>query len=69
MDSADPIVLAHAQALLRSSAPLVDYINADARDTPKILDAAARTLDFGFYEAQDHADRDPALHSRRGQPA
>jgi len=42
----DPIVGAHAQALLGSATPLVDYITADARDTREILDAAARTLDF-----------------------
>jgi hypothetical protein len=43
----DPIVLAHAQALL-TSAPQgrCDYIEADARDPGKILDAAAATLDF-----------------------
>jgi hypothetical protein len=43
----DPIVLAHARALLTSTDEGVTaYINADLRDTQKILDAAARTLDF-----------------------
>jgi len=42
----DPIVLAHARALLRSSSGSTDYIDADARDTGKILTAAAETLDF-----------------------
>ncbi len=43
----DPIVLAHARALLTSDpAGATDYIDADARDTRTILDQAARTLDF-----------------------
>jgi hypothetical protein len=44
----DPIVLAHARALL-TSAPegACDYIDADLRDTDKVLDQAAETLDFG----------------------
>jgi hypothetical protein len=43
----DPIVLAHARALL-TSAPqgATDYIHADLREPDKILRAAARTLDF-----------------------
>jgi hypothetical protein len=43
----DPTVLAHARALLTSGPQgVTDYIDADLRDTGKILDAAARTLDF-----------------------
>jgi hypothetical protein len=43
----DPIVLAHARALLTSSPQGdTDYIDADLRDTETILDRAARTLDF-----------------------
>jgi hypothetical protein len=43
----DPIVLAHARALLTSDPRgATDYIDAGARDIGKILDAAARTLDF-----------------------
>ena len=43
----DPTVLAHARALLTSGpAGVTDYIDADLRDTGKILDIAARTLDF-----------------------
>ena len=43
----DPIVLAHAEALLKSSKPgVTDYIDADLRDPAKILREAARTLDF-----------------------
>jgi len=42
----DPIVLTHARALLRSSTGATDYIDADARDTGKILAATAATLDF-----------------------
>jgi len=43
----DPIVLAHARALLTSDPPgAVDYIDADLRNTGAILAQAARTLDF-----------------------
>ena len=43
----DPIVLAHARALLiGSEAGTTEYIDADVRDTEKILDRASRLLDF-----------------------
>jgi S-adenosyl methyltransferase len=43
----DPTVLAHARALLTSGpAGVTDYIDADLRDTGKILDFATNTLDF-----------------------
>jgi SAM-dependent methyltransferase len=42
----DPMVLAHARALLKSVTAPTAYIDADARDTAKILAEAARTLDF-----------------------
>ncbi|MFI0355287.1 SAM-dependent methyltransferase [Actinomadura sp. 9N407] len=43
----DPLVLAHARALLTSTpAGATDYIDADLRDPAKILAEAARTLDF-----------------------
>jgi hypothetical protein len=43
----DPIVLAHARALLTSSPQgATDYIDADVRETDTILQEAARTLDF-----------------------
>ena len=43
----DPIVLSHARALLSSSPEgACDYVDADLRDTKRILDQAARTLDF-----------------------
>jgi SAM-dependent methyltransferase len=43
----DPIVLAHARALLDSSDQgATEYIDADLRDTDKILTLAARLLDF-----------------------
>jgi hypothetical protein len=43
----DPIVLSHARALLTSHpAGATDYLDADLRDPQKILDAAARLLDF-----------------------
>jgi S-adenosyl methyltransferase len=44
----DPIVLAHARALLTSGgAGATDYIHADLRDTATILGRAAQLLDFG----------------------
>src|SRR3989440_7388156 len=43
----DPLVLVHARALLTSSPQgATDYIDADVRDTDRILAEAARTLDF-----------------------
>jgi S-adenosyl methyltransferase len=43
----DPLVLAHARALLTSSADGVTaYLDADLRDTDTILEHAAKTLDF-----------------------
>ena len=43
----DPIVLAHARALLDSSeSGATEYIDADLRDTGKILSQAAELLDF-----------------------
>jgi len=43
----DPVVLAHARALLTShEAGATKYIDADLRDTETILDQAARLLDF-----------------------
>jgi hypothetical protein len=43
----DPIVLAHARALLTShEAGATEYIDADLRDTGSILSQAARLLDF-----------------------
>jgi hypothetical protein len=44
----DPIVLAHARALLTSSSEgATAYIDADVRDTGKVLQKAADILDFG----------------------
>lgn len=43
----DPIVLAHARALLKGTREgIVTYVDADLRDTDKILEQAAATLDF-----------------------
>jgi len=42
----DPIVLAHARALLTSASGRTAYIDADLRDTAAILAQAAETLDF-----------------------
>lgn len=44
----DPVVLAHARALLTSSPEgAADYVDADLRDAQTILQEAERTLDFG----------------------
>ncbi|MFD5130538.1 SAM-dependent methyltransferase [Streptomyces olindensis] len=43
----DPVVLAHARALLTSGPEgCTDYIDADLRDPARILEQAAKTLDF-----------------------
>ena len=43
----DPLVLVHARALLTSSPEgVTDYIDADGRDSARVLAEAARTLDF-----------------------
>jgi hypothetical protein len=43
----DPLVLTHARALLTGTdAGATDYVDADARDSTAILDAARHTLDF-----------------------
>lgn len=43
----DPIVLGHARALLASTPEgVTDYIEADARETEKIVASAGSTLDF-----------------------
>ncbi|MFE0525490.1 SAM-dependent methyltransferase [Streptomyces sp. NPDC058954] len=44
----DPVVLAHARALLTSSPEgRTDYVDADLRRPEEILEQAAKTLDFG----------------------
>ncbi|MEV2246605.1 SAM-dependent methyltransferase [Streptomyces sp. NPDC049970] len=44
----DPIVLAHAEALLKGTEEgAIDYVQADARDVDSILERAGKTLDFG----------------------
>jgi SAM-dependent methyltransferase len=43
----DPVVLAHARALLTSGPHgVTSYLDADLRDTERVLTAAAETLDF-----------------------
>jgi hypothetical protein len=43
----DPVVLAHARALLTSTPEgVTDYVDSDLRDVPKVLAGAAQTLDF-----------------------
>ncbi len=42
----DPIVLAHARALLTSATGITAYLDADVRDPAAILRGAAGTLDF-----------------------
>ena len=61
----DPLVLAHARALLTSTAEgACDYIDGDLRDPEAIMAEAARTLDFGQPVAPDAAG-DLAPHPRR----
>jgi SAM-dependent methyltransferase len=43
----DPIVLAHARALLTSVTGTTAYLDADVRDPKAIVAGAAETLDFG----------------------
>jgi SAM-dependent methyltransferase len=43
----DPMVLTHARALLTSVTAPTAYVDADARDTAKILGEAEQTLDLG----------------------
>ena len=44
----DPLVLAHARALLTSTAEgATDYIDADMRDQKSIIERARETIDFG----------------------
>jgi trans-aconitate methyltransferase len=63
----DPIVLAHARALLASSpAGSTSYVDADVRDTSGVLEQAAAVLDFSapvavilvsvLHMIQDHDD-------------
>jgi hypothetical protein len=42
----DPVVLAHARALLTSTQGVAAYVDADLHDPERILAAAPRTLDF-----------------------
>lgn len=42
----DPIVLAHAHALLTGTPGTIDYLHADLRDVEGILSRASATLDF-----------------------
>jgi len=42
----DPVVLAHARALLTSTKAVTAYVDADLHDPDEILAAAGRTLDF-----------------------
>jgi O-methyltransferase involved in polyketide biosynthesis len=70
----DPVVIAHAQALLTSSPQgKTDYLHADLRDTGAILAGAAQTLDFrqpvavllmGVLHFIPDADRPHALVAR-----
>jgi len=43
----DPVVIAHARALLAGEPGTTDYVRADLRDPAEIVREAARTLDFG----------------------
>jgi S-adenosyl methyltransferase len=67
-------VLAHARALLTSGPTgVTDYIDADLRDTGKILQAAARTLDFSqpvaiMLMAIGAGGQEPCRAVGRGRP-
>jgi hypothetical protein len=58
----DPVVLAHARALLVShEAGAINYVDADLRDTGKILAEASQLLDVGpagSYLAPTHMGSD-----------
>jgi hypothetical protein len=44
----DPVVLAHARALLTSTSQgVTNYVDSDLRDVTKVLTGASETLDFG----------------------
>ena len=61
----DPIVLAHARALLTSTPEgVTDYVDADLRDTGQVLAQAARTLDLSQPVGRD-AHRRAASHPGR----
>jgi hypothetical protein len=61
----DPIVLAHARALLTSDPRgATAYLDADLRETRPILDQARQTLDFGQPDRR-HAAGHPAVRPRR----
>jgi len=61
----DPIVLAHARALLTSSPQgATAYLDADLRDTPAILAEAAGTLDFSEPIAVLQAQSEPEADHR-----
>ena len=59
----DPIVLSHARALLTSTSAPIAYIDADARDTAKILAEAAELLDLS--QPTDVGRRGPQELTRR----
>jgi hypothetical protein len=67
----DPIVFSHARALLTGRAGATAYIDADARDTAKIL--AGRTLDFSQpvqeWYPESALDLDSPPTAMRGCPA
>jgi S-adenosyl methyltransferase len=65
----DPVVLAHARALLASDpAGATGYLDADLRDPRQILAAAGRLLDFGrpvavlLMAVLQHLDEEDAPH-------
>ena len=65
----DPIVLAHAEALLRGTAEgVTEYIQADAREPHSILEQAARVIDFDRPVALSLIDVQPE-NVRRGVAA
>jgi S-adenosyl methyltransferase len=65
----DPVVLAHARALLTSTQGVTAYIDADLHDPDRILATAARTLDLGqpvglmLLGILGHIDDDDEAHA------
>jgi hypothetical protein len=62
----DPLVMVHARALLAgaSDVGVTDYVEADVRTPDKILQEAARTLDFSRTPVGQASGKDAANHRR-----
>jgi hypothetical protein len=63
----DPLVLAHARALLSSHPDgRCAYVDADVRDPAALVGAAQATLDFGQHQRQPVPGPRPVRRHRRG---